>query len=99
MGRGMENISSDPFLVFRIYLATAARRNRIAVRAGFWMAEERADALVEFRRDDVFEATGLYLSFSVFDGKRVSEQAFSEAMAANYIARAARAGFGQMYFT
>ena len=59
------------------------------MRAGFWVAEERADTLVEFGRDDVFEAAGLCLSFSVFDGKSVGEQTFGKAMAANYIARAA----------
>ena len=62
------------------------------------MSKERADALVEFRRDDMLEAAGLYLSFGVFDGESVGEQAFGETMAADYIAGAARAGFGQVNF-
>lgn len=68
------------------------------MRAGFWVAEERADALVEFGRDDVLEAAGLLMRFGVFDSERVSEKSFGEAMAANHVARAARAGFGQMHF-
>jgi hypothetical protein len=55
------------------------------------MAEEGADALVELRRDDVLEATGLLMSFGVFDGERVGEEAFSEAVAAHGITRSARA--------
>ena len=52
------------------------------------MSKERADALVEFRRDDMLEAAGLYLSFGVFDGESVGEQALGEAVATHYIARA-----------
>lgn len=53
------------------------------------MAKERADALVEIGRNDVFEAAGLLVRFGVFDGESVSEQSFSEAVTANYIASAA----------
>jgi len=53
------------------------------------MAQERADALVELRRDDVFEAAGLLVGFGVVDGESVGEETLGEAMAADYIARAA----------
>jgi len=53
------------------------------------MSEEGTDALVEFGRDDVLEAAGLHVGFGVFDGKRVGEETFGEAMTAHYIARAA----------
>ena len=56
---------------------------------GFGMSEEGTDALVEFGRDDVLEAAGLHVGFGVFDGKRVGEEPFGEAMTAYYIARAA----------
>ena len=66
--------------------------------AGFWVAQEGADALIELRSDDVFEAAGLHVGFGVFDGESVGEKAFGEAVAADYVTRAARAGFGQMNF-
>ena len=53
------------------------------------MSEERTDALVEFGRDDVFEAAGLLVDFGFIDGEGVGEETFGEAMAANYIAGAA----------
>ena len=56
---------------------------------GFWMSEERTDALVEFGRDDVLEAAGLHVGFGVFDRKRVGEEPFGQAMTAHYITRAA----------
>ena len=82
--------ASERLLNFIFVGSTAnARRNRIAVRTGFRMAKERADTLIELRRDDMFEAACLRLSLCVFDGKSVSEEAFGEAMAADDIARAA----------
>ena len=53
------------------------------------MAEEGADALVKFGRDDVFEAAGLLVDFGFIDGEGVGEQPFGEAVTANYIAGAA----------
>jgi hypothetical protein len=46
-----------------LFLAAVARRNRIPVRASFWMAEECADALIELGADDVLEFAGLIVSF------------------------------------
>jgi hypothetical protein len=63
------------------------------------MAEERADALIEFGSDDVFETAGLQVRFGVFDGKSIGEEAFGKTMAADYIAGAARTGFGEMNFS
>ena len=62
--------------------------------ASLGMTEEGADALVEFGRDDVFEAAGLLTGLGVFDGKGVGEEAFGKAVTANHVARAACAGFG-----
>ena len=59
------------------------------------MAQEAADALVEFGADDVFELAGLAASFVVVDAESVLEQAFSEAMAANDIAGSAPAAIGE----
>src|SRR5215471_18157528 len=78
--------------------AAGAGRNRIAVRASFWMAEKGADALVKFRRDDVFEAASLLVRFGIFNGKGVGEQAFGQTVAANYVAGAASTGFGKPDF-
>jgi hypothetical protein len=59
------------------------------MRAGFRVAKESADTLVEFGRDDVFEAAGLLVDFGFIDGEGVGEEAFGEAVATNYVARAA----------
>jgi len=59
------------YSVLRLAIAAIAWRNGIAVRAGFWVAEERADALVQFRADDVFELAGLCVCFGFVDGKSV----------------------------
>jgi hypothetical protein len=39
------------------------------------MAEERADALVELRADDVLELAGLVMHFGFVDRERVFEEA------------------------
>ncbi len=51
------------------------------------MAKERADALIEFGADDVFESTGLRMSFGVVDGKSVFEEAFRQPMPAHDASR------------
>src|ERR1700676_117007 len=45
--------SSDSSLGFRI--AALAWRNGIAMRTGFWVTQETANALVQLRADDVLE--------------------------------------------
>jgi hypothetical protein len=65
------------------------------------MAEERADALVEFWADDVFELAGLGVCFVIVDAKRVLEEAFRKTVAAYDVARAALAAvrqLNQMFF-
>ena len=58
------------------------------MRARLGMAEERADALIEFRADDVFEPAGLRVSLGIVDGKSVFEEAFSQPMPAHDAPRA-----------
>ena len=85
----MRKESLEVISVLDATIAADARGDRVAVRASFWMAEEGADALVKFGRDDVFEAAGLLVDFGFIDGEGVGEEAFGEAVAANYIAGAA----------
>jgi|SRR3974390_365136 len=59
------------------------------------MAEEAADALVEFGGDDVFEFAGLAVSLVVVDAESVFEEALGEAMAADDVAGAAAATVGE----
>ena len=73
-----------------------AWRDGVAVRAGFWMAQERADALVQLGTDDVFEFAGLVVGFGVVDRKGVFEEALGETVAADYIAGAASACVGEL---
>ena len=79
-------------------VAAIAGRDGVAVRARFWMAEETADALVQFRADDVLELASLVASLGVFDGESVLEEALGEAMAANNIASATAATWRQLDF-
>ena len=62
------------------------------------MAEERADALIQFGADDVLELAGLCVRFEVVDGKCVLEQALRETMATDYIARALASPGGELRF-
>ena len=59
----------------RFSVAAIAGGNRIPVRARFRMAEERADALIQFRTDDVFEPAGLRVGFRVIRGESIFEEA------------------------
>jgi hypothetical protein len=59
------------------------------MRASFRVAEERADALVEFRRDDMFESAGLLMRFDVINGESIGEKPLRQSVAANHIARPA----------
>ncbi len=64
------------------------------MRAGRGMAKEAADALVEFRADDVLEFAGLGVRFVVVNPKRVFEQALGQTMAPHHVARAAFSAIG-----
>lgn len=63
------------------------------MRASFGMAQERADALVELRADDVFEFAGLVVGFGVVHREGVFEQTLGEAVAADDVAGAERPGW------
>jgi hypothetical protein len=60
------------------------------------VAKERADTLIQFGADDVFELAGLRVCFGVVDGKCVLKQALREAMATDYIARALASHGGEL---
>jgi len=77
-------------------VATVAGGDGVAVGAGRGMAEEAANALVEFGRDDVLEFAGLTVGFVVVDAERVLEEALGEAMTADDVAGAAFATIGQL---
>jgi len=62
------------------------------------MAEETADALVEFGTDNVFEFASLAVRFLVVNAEGVLEKTFGEAVAADDIARAAFAAVGEKDF-
>src|SRR5467141_1258687 len=59
---------------FGLSVAAVARRNLVSVRASFGVSEERANALVQLRADDVFELAGLRVGLGIFDGKSVLEK-------------------------
>jgi hypothetical protein len=69
-------------------VAAIAWRNGIAVRTSLRMAEERTDALIELRADDVLELAGLRMHFGFIDREGVLEEALRKAMAADDISRA-----------
>jgi len=85
-------------LFWEFAVAAIAWGDGIAVGAGFWMAEEGADALVELRADDVLEFTGLVMHFGFVDRKRVFEEALGEPMTPHHIARAVAAARRQLHF-
>ena len=62
------------------------------------MAQEAADALVEFWADDVLEFAGLRMRFVVVNAKRVFEQALSKPMSSHHVARATLSAIGQPDF-
>src|SRR6266852_1570390 len=79
-------------------IASVARRNGISVRAGLWVPQERANALVQLRADDVFELAGLRVGLGIFDGKSVLEEAFGQAVTADHVARALAAYGRELHF-
>src|SRR5260370_40286019 len=91
--KGRPKVSS---LGFRI--AAIARRNGIAVRTSFGVAEEAANALVQLGTDDVLEFAGLVARFGVVDRERGFEQTLRETMTAHNVASAAAAHSGQVDF-
>ena len=82
-------------LFFGFVVAAIARGNGIAMGASSGMAEEAADALVQFGADDVFELASLTVRFVVVNAEGVFEEAFRETVTADDIAGAALATVGQ----
>jgi hypothetical protein len=80
----------------RFIVAAIAGWNGIAVRASFWMSEKGADALIEFRTDDVLELAGLRVRFEVVNREGVLEKALCKAMAANDVAGALASHGGEL---
>lgn len=60
------------------------------------MTEERADALIQFRADDVLELAGLRVQFGVVDGEGVFEESLREAMAPDDISRSLASHGGEL---
>src|SRR5712692_9908613 len=69
-------------------VAAVTRRNGIPMRAGLRVPEERANALVQLRADDVFELARLRMRLGFVDGKCVLEEALGQAVTADHVARA-----------
>ena len=84
-------------LGFGFGVAAGTGGDGVAVGAGFGVAEESADALVEFGGDDVLEFAGLRVGFGVVDGEGVFEEALGEAMTADDVAGALAAGGSEMH--
>src|SRR5271170_2130007 len=57
-----------------LVVAAFSRRNRIPVRTRSRMSEEAANALVQFRADDVFEFARLRMSLMLINSESVLEQ-------------------------
>ena len=60
---------------------------------GFGMVEERADALIQFGRDDVLELAGFGVYFRAANRKCICKKALGKTTAADDIARARSAAF------
>ena len=87
----------ESVLRFSFRVATIAWRNRIAVRASFWVAKKSADALIKLGADDVFEFAGLGVGLGIIDGEGVLEETLCKAMAPHHIASATIASLGEMH--
>src|SRR5579864_3346237 len=88
--------SSNSSLRFRI--AAIARRNGIAMRTSFRVAQKAANALVQLGRNDVLEFASLVARFGIFDRKRIFEQPLRKAMTAHHVARPLAARRRQVHF-
>src|ERR1700692_2059112 len=88
--------SSNSSLHFHI--AAIARRNGIAMRTGFRVAQKAANALVQLRRNDVLEFAGLVARFGIFNRKRILEQALRKTMTPHHVTRPLAARRRQINF-
>ena len=82
---------------FGVSVAALSGWNGITVRTSFWMAEKRADALIELGTDDVFEFASLRVGLGIIDGEGIFEKALCQAMTPHHIASAAITSFGEMH--
>jgi len=69
------------------------------MRASLGVPQERADALVQLRADDVFELAGLRVRFGIVDGESVLEEAFRQAVTADHAARPLAARGRELHLT
>ena len=67
------------------------------MRARLRMAEEVADALIQFWANNVLELASLVVQFGVFDGERILEKSFGQPMTAHDVAGATAAAWSQLY--
>jgi len=68
------------------------------MRARLRMAQERADLIRRFGREDVLELAGLLLDFGLaVHGERIGEEALGETMAADDVGSAVTATAGEFY--
>ena len=66
------------------------------MRASLRMAQERADALVQLRADNVLELAGLRVRLVIVDPESILEQPFRKPMSPDHIPRAALPPIGQL---
>src|SRR5579863_8523044 len=88
--------SSNSSLHFHI--AAFPRRNGIAMRTGFRVAQKAANALVQLGRNDVLEFASLVARFGIFNRERVLKQPLRETMTPHHLARPSAAGRRQVHF-
>ena len=86
-------------LFFGLVVAAGAGRDRVAVGASGGMAEETADALIEFGGDDVFELAGLAVGFVIVDAESVLEETLGKTVTTDDVAGAALAAIGKLDVT
>jgi hypothetical protein len=80
------NSSLQIFLRFGTPVAAIAWRNGIAMRARLRVPQKCANALIQFRADDVFKLAGLRMRFVVINAKCILEQAFRQPVSPHHIA-------------
>ena len=61
------------------------------------MPEKTTDALIQLRADDVLKLARLVVQFGVFDGERILEKAFGQAMAPDDVTRTTGPAWGQLH--
>ena len=78
-----------------LVIATISRRNWVSMWTSFWVAQEAADALVEFGTNNMLEFACLGARLTVVDSEGVRKQAFRQPMTTYHVARPAFSAFRQ----